>query len=144
VPAAGREPHARPDAVRRVLLVEDNPDNRLLIRSYLKKQPYLVEEAENGAIAVACVGQQGYDLILMDVQMPVMDGHTATRAIRDFEAANGRRPVPIIALTAHAVKEDMERSLAAGCTAHLTKPIKKQVLLDALTEHLGGVGTVPH
>ncbi len=121
----------------RLLLVEDNPDNRLLIRSYLKKAPYHVDEAENGAIAVACFGQQHYDLILMDVQMPVMDGHTATRAIRDFEAASGREPVPIIALTAHAVKEDMERSLAAGCTAHLTKPIKKQVLLDALSEHLG-------
>ena len=98
---------------------------------------YLINAIFAGAIAVACFGQQHYDLILMDVQMPVMDGHAATRAIRDFEAASGREPVPIIALTAHAVKEDMERSLAAGCTAHLTKPIKKQVLLDALSEHLG-------
>ena len=127
---AGTRAHAR------LLLVEDNPDNRLLIRTYLKKEPYDVEEAENGAIAVACFGEGRYDLILMDVQMPVMDGHEATRAIRDFERSNGRPPVPIIALTAHAVKEDMEKSLAAGCTAHLTKPIKKQVLLAALAEHL--------
>ncbi|MGE3774054.1 MAG: response regulator [Gammaproteobacteria bacterium] len=122
---------------KRLLLVEDNPDNRLLIRSYLKKEPFDVDEAENGALAVACAGRQRYDLILMDVQMPVMDGHAATRAIRDLEAATGLPPVPVIALTAHAVKEDMEKSLAAGCTAHLTKPIKKQVLLDALAEHLG-------
>jgi len=122
----------------RLLLVEDNPDNRLLIRTYLKKEPYDVDEAENGAIGVARFGEGRYDLILMDVQMPVMDGHEATRAIRDFERANGREPVPIIALTAHAVKEDMEKSLAAGCTAHLTKPIKKQVLLASLVEHLGG------
>jgi CheY-like chemotaxis protein len=127
---AGTRAHAR------LLLVEDNPDNRLLIRTYLKKEPYDVDEAENGAIAVACFGEGRYDLILMDVQMPVMDGHEATRAIRDFERSNGRPPVPIIALTAHAVKEDMEKSLAAGCTAHLTKPIKKQVLLAALAEHL--------
>jgi len=126
-----------PAAAKRLLLVEDNADNRLLIRSYLKREPYVVDEAENGAIAVSCAGQRHYDLILMDVQMPVMDGHTATRAIRDLEAATGATPVPIIALTAHAVKEDMEKSLAAGCTAHLTKPIKKQVLLDALVEHLG-------
>jgi signal transduction histidine kinase/DNA-binding response OmpR family regulator len=122
----------------RLLLVEDNPDNRLLIRTYLKKEAYDVDEAENGAVALACFGEGRYDLILMDVQMPVMDGHEATRAIRDFERASGRKPIPIIALTAHAVKEDMDKSLAAGCTAHLTKPIKKQVLLAALVEHLGG------
>jgi len=132
-------------ARKRLLLVEDNPDNRLLIQSYLKKEPYEVDEAENGALAVACAGRQRYDLILMDVQMPVMDGHAATRAIRDLEVARGLPPVPVIALTAHAVKEDMEKSLAAGCTAHLTKPIKKQVLLGALAEHLGtrATGAVP-
>ena len=138
-PKSSEDPAVATDSPMRarLLLVEDNADNRLLIRSYLKKEPYLVDEAENGAVAVACAGRRAYDLILMDVQMPVMDGHTATRAIRDLELANGHEPVPIIALTAHAVKEDMERSLAAGCTAHLTKPIKKQVLLDALAEHLG-------
>jgi signal transduction histidine kinase/DNA-binding response OmpR family regulator len=134
VAAATAEPAQRPRA--RLLLVEDNADNRLLIKTYLKKEPYDVDEAENGALAVAAFGEQRYDLVLMDVQMPVMDGHAATRAIRDYEREHGRQPVPIIALTAHAVKEDMERSLAAGCTAHLTKPIKKQVLLGALAEHL--------
>jgi signal transduction histidine kinase/CheY-like chemotaxis protein len=140
VPAATPEvleSREAPPARARLLLVEDNPDNRLLIRSYLKREPYLVDEAENGALAVAACAAQRYDLVLMDVQMPVMDGHAATRAIRDRERAEGLPPVPVIALSAHAIKEDMERSLEAGCTAHLTKPIKKQVLLAALADHLG-------
>jgi signal transduction histidine kinase/CheY-like chemotaxis protein len=121
----------------RILLVEDNEDNRLLIRTYLKREPYAVDEATNGAEAVAMFAAGTYDLILMDVQMPIMDGHEATRAIRRLEAEAGRGRIPIVALTAHAIKEDMERSLEAGCTAHLTKPIKKQTLLTALTELLG-------
>ena len=119
-----------------VLLVEDNPDNRLLIMAYLKREPYDVDEAENGQIALEMFKRKSYDLVLMDVQMPVMDGHAATREIRAIEASNGAATVPVIALTAHAIKEDMDKSLAAGCTAHLTKPIKKKTLLAALSEHL--------
>ena len=78
-----------------------------------------------------------YDLVLMDVQMPIMDGHTATREIRAYETEQGTAAIPVIALTAHAIKEDMERSIEAGCSAHLTKPIKKQTLLTALSEYLG-------
>ena len=73
--------------------------------------------------------------MLMDRQMPVMDGLTATRAIRDWEKANDRRPAPIIALTASALKGDRELCLAAGCTAFLTKPIKQDVLLHAIREN---------
>ncbi len=68
--------------------------------------------------------------------MPVMDGHTATREIRRWEQENGREPTPIIALTAHAVKEDMEKSLTAGCNTHLSKPIKKTTLLQAIDRFL--------
>src|SRR5450432_4699236 len=75
-----------------------------------------------------------YDLVLMDRQMPVMDGLTATRKIRAWEQANGRPPTPIIALTASALKGDREMCLAAGCTAFLTKPIKQEVLLQAIKE----------
>ncbi|MFT4582944.1 MAG: two-component system sensor histidine kinase/response regulator [Gammaproteobacteria bacterium] len=121
---------------RSILLVEDNPDNRLLIKAYLKREPYDVDEAENGAEALELFKTKPYDLVLMDIQMPIMDGHSATREIRAFEHRSGRQSVPVIALTAHAIKEDMERSIAAGCSAHLTKPIKKQTLLSALTEHL--------
>ena len=76
-----------------------------------------------------------YDLVLMDRQMPVMDGLTATRTIRAWEQANGRSPTPIIALTASALKGDREKCMAAGCTAFLTKPIKQEVLLQAIREH---------
>ncbi len=115
-----------------ILLVEDNEDNRLLINAYLKKTTFEVEEAENGQIAVDKFSQGEYSLVLMDVQMPVMDGHTATREIRRWEKENGREATPIIALTAHAVKEDMDKSLQAGCNSHLTKPVKKATLLQTI------------
>ncbi|MEX2480703.1 MAG: ATP-binding protein [Gammaproteobacteria bacterium] len=136
-PATVEAPSAGGAHKARLLLVEDNPDNRLLVRAYLKKAPYEVVEAENGAAAVDTFKAEAFDLVLMDIQMPVMDGYTATQAIREWEAASGRAPTTVIALTASAVKEDVERSLAAGCDAHLTKPIKKQVLLEALSRYLG-------
>jgi DNA-binding response OmpR family regulator len=76
-----------------------------------------------------------YDLVLMDRQMPVMDGLTATRRIRAWEQANDRAPTPIIALTASALKGDRETCLAAGCTAYLSKPIKQDVLLQAIRDY---------
>ena len=109
----------------RILLVEDNPDNRLLIKAYLKKQPYEIVEAENGEEAINCYTSQVFDLVLMDVQMPVMDGYTATRAIRSWEREHDRPRTSIIALTANAIKEDMDKSIEAGCDVHLTKPIQK-------------------
>jgi PAS domain S-box-containing protein len=118
-----------------ILLVEDSPDNRTLTVAYLQETPYRVEIAENGAIAYAKFIAGHYDLILMDRQMPVMDGLTATRAIREWEQANQRPPTPIIALTASALKGDQEKCVAAGCTAYLTKPIKQEVLLQAIKEH---------
>ncbi|MEQ8233452.1 MAG: ATP-binding protein [Gammaproteobacteria bacterium] len=143
VAAAGAAPQhdaTAPRGTARILLVEDNADNRMLIRAYLKKTPYTVTEAENGAEAVAAFEHEQFDLVLMDVQMPVMDGYAATRAIRDLERAHERPRTTVLALTANAVKEDVERSLAAGCDAHLTKPIKKQVLLDALAGYLDSAG----
>ncbi len=124
-------------ANRRLLLVEDTADNRLLIRAYLKKTDFVIDEAENGAEALEKFRQGEYALVLMDVQMPVMDGHAATRAIREWEQAEGRAPTPVIALTAHAIREEMDKSMAAGCTAHLTKPIKKSVLIETLSGYLG-------
>ncbi|MGH8659555.1 MAG: response regulator [Gammaproteobacteria bacterium] len=115
-----------------VLLVEDNADNRLLFHAYLKETPYRLVEAENGAQALEKFKCENFSLVLMDVQMPVMDGYSATRAIRCWEQESGRDPTPIIALTAHAVAEDVEKSIAAGCNAHLTKPIKKALLLQTL------------
>jgi CheY-like chemotaxis protein/HPt (histidine-containing phosphotransfer) domain-containing protein len=94
-----------------------------------------VEIAENGAIACEKFIAGHYDLVLMDRQMPIMDGLTATRRIRAWEQANHRPPTPIIALTAAALKGDQEKCIAAGCTAYLTKPIKQEVLLQAIKEH---------
>jgi CheY-like chemotaxis protein/HPt (histidine-containing phosphotransfer) domain-containing protein len=118
-----------------ILLVEDSPDNRTITVAYLQETPYRVEIAENGAIAFRKFTAGRYDLVLMDRQMPVMDGLTATRAIREWEQANHRPPTPIIALTASALKGDQEKFVAAGCTAYLTKPIKQDVLLQAIKEH---------
>ena len=117
-----------------ILLVEDNPDNRLLINAYLKKLPYEVDEAENGQIAVDKFQQLEYDIVLMDVQMPIMDGHTATRSIRAWEEDNNKTKTPIISLTAHAFKEEIDRCLEAGCNTHLSKPVKKATLIATIQE----------
>jgi PAS domain S-box-containing protein len=119
----------------RILLVEDSPDNRTITLAYLEDTPYRIDIAENGAVAYEKFIAGAYDLVLMDRQMPVMDGLTATRTIRAWEAANRRLPTPIIALTAAALKGDREKCMAAGCTAYLTKPIKQDVLLQAIQEH---------
>ncbi|PKN19641.1 MAG: hypothetical protein CVU71_04510 [Deltaproteobacteria bacterium HGW-Deltaproteobacteria-6] len=116
-----------------ILLVEDNEDNRLLIQAYLKKLPHTLDMAVNGREAVDKIleGRQ-YDIIFMDVQMPVMDGYTATRHIRSWEKDHQLQPTVIVALTAHALQEDEQKSIDAGCNGHLTKPIKKQDFLSAL------------
>jgi PAS domain S-box-containing protein len=116
----------------RILLAEDSPDNCTITMAYLEATPFVVEIAETGAIACEKFQAGRYDLVLMDRQMPVMDGLTATQTIRAWEKANGRPPTPIIALTASALKGDREMCLAAGCTAFLTKPIKQEVLLKAI------------
>jgi len=116
----------------RILLVEDSPDNQLLVRAYLKQTPYHLDIADNGAIALERFKNGYYDLILMDMQMPVMDGYEATRAIRVWEREQDLPPTQVIALTALALKEDGVKILEAGCNAHMTKPIKKHTLLEVL------------
>ena len=118
----------------RILLADDSPDNCTIILAYLAHTPYVVEIAETGAIVCEAFRAGHYDLVLMDRQMPVMDGLTATRTIRAWEAENGRTATPIIALTASALKGDREMCLLAGCSAFLTKPIKQSVLLRAIRE----------
>lgn len=118
----------------RILLVEDSSDNRQLMLAYLKKTPYQVDIAENGQIAVEKFTADPYDLVLMDMQMPVMDGYTATRRIREWEQSQSADPALIIALTAYALKDDEQKSLDVGCDLHLTKPIKKAQLLETISE----------
>jgi CheY-like chemotaxis protein len=92
----------------------------------------VLDIAWNGLEAVEKFKANLYDIALMDVQMPKMDGYAATRQIRQIEEEEGRSPMLIIALTAHALKEDEQHSLDAGCNGHLTKPIKKKTLLEML------------
>ncbi len=117
-----------------ILLVEDNEDNVLLIKSFLKKTPYELGFAENGEIAIEKFASGEYDLVLMDIQMPIMDGYTATRKIRKWEKDRGLEATPIVALTAYASQEERDRCIEAGCDAHLSKPVKKTELLEAIHE----------
>lgn len=126
-----------PDQNIAILIADDSPDNRFLLQSYLKHSGYQLNFAENGRVAFEMCQVRKYDVIFMDVQMPIMDGHTATRMIREWEGESGAKPTPIIALTAHAFKEEMEKSLAAGCSDHLAKPIRKQILLEAIAKWTG-------
>ncbi len=128
----------------RILLAEDSQDNVLLIEAYLKASGYAADVARNGLIALEKFKSGTYDVVLMDVQMPIMDGYSATRRIRQWETENGAAPVPILALTAHALPEEVRKSFDAGCTSHLTKPIRKATLLAAIEEHtMGLVRVIP-
>jgi CheY-like chemotaxis protein len=116
----------------RILLVEDSPDNQVLVRAYLKQTPYHLDIADHGGIALDLFKNSQYDLILMDVQMPVMDGYEATKTIRAWERKHDLPPVQIIALTALALKADEIKILEAGCDTYITKPVKKHTLLEVL------------
>jgi CheY-like chemotaxis protein len=94
---------------RRILLVDDSPENRVLVLSYLKATRCRVDIAENGQVALERFVAGHYDLVLMDVEMPLMDGYTATRAIRQWESERERHPTPVVALTAYARPEDAQR-----------------------------------
>ncbi|MBM4287825.1 MAG: response regulator [Deltaproteobacteria bacterium] len=117
----------------RILLVEDNEINQQVASEILASVGVLVTLANNGQEAVEAVGANDFDAVLMDVQMPVMDGYEATRRIRQ----NPRQALPIIAMTAHAMAGDREKSLAAGMDDHVTKPIDPEVLFRTLEKFVG-------
>jgi PAS domain S-box-containing protein len=127
------------DALPHVLLVDDSLENRELMRLLLSRQPLILDEANNGSEAVDLFEQNEYALILMDIQMPVMDGYTATRLIRRIEQRCARRRMPIVALTAHAYEADIRKCKEAGCDDHIAKPFKKKVLLHCLARHVRGI-----
>lgn len=118
-----------------ILLVDDVAENRALIISYLKDEPHRIVEAVNGEDAIEQVQNgENFDVVLMDVQMPIMDGYTATKKIREFEKEMGWPPLFIVALTAHALSEDRRNALQAGCDTYVTKPIRKATLLELLQQ----------
>lgn len=113
----------------RVLLADDSPDNRTLIECILEQSGAIIDSAENGREAIEKAMHHEYDLVLMDIQMPVCDGLQATKELR----SKGYQK-PIVALTAHAMKEEREKTLSMGCNAHLTKPIEIPRLLNIVAE----------
>jgi CheY-like chemotaxis protein len=121
-----------PKTSAKILVAEDSEDNRFLVEAYLSDQPYRLKFVENGQEAVTAFEQEEFDLVLMDIQMPLMDGLAATGLIRAFEQRNGRARTPILAVTADALLGDAERSHAAGCDAHLAKPISQEDLITAI------------
>jgi two-component system sensor histidine kinase/response regulator len=124
-------PVESPGSALHILVVEDNTLNQLLAKRTLEKAGHSVAVANNGQEAVAALGREPFDLILMDVQMPVMDGLQATARIREQEQKTGQHQ-PIVAMTAHALKGDRERCLEAGMDGYVSKPISKQELFSAI------------
>jgi signal transduction histidine kinase/CheY-like chemotaxis protein len=129
------KPAALGNRTLRILLADDSEDNRFLVRGYLKDTGCVIDEVANGADVVEKFKNGVYDLVLMDAEMPVLDGYAATRAVRAIEKERAAPETPILALTAHALKEARDRSVEAGCTDHLTKPITKTALLEAIGRH---------
>jgi PAS domain S-box-containing protein len=116
-----------------ILLVEDNPVNQRLAVRLLEKRGHAVVVANNGKEALAMLAKESFALVLMDVQMPEMDGFTATKIIRQQEESTGAH-IPIVALTAHAMRGDRERCLAAGMDAYLSKPLQAQQMFEVLEQ----------
>jgi two-component system sensor histidine kinase/response regulator len=119
----------------RILVAEDSADNRMVISAFLKRTPCQLDFAENGQIALEKFTDNHYDLVLMDMQMPVMDGYVATRSIRDWEREHRAPHTNIVALTASAMDEDMVKARAAGCDEHIGKPMKKATLLEVIRKY---------
>ncbi len=131
-PAREETPPAAIARGLRILLADDSEENRFLIRSYLQDSGCIIDEVENGAMAAEKFAQNRYDVVLMDSDMPVLDGYSATRRMRELERERSIAATPIVTLTAHAMREAQDRSLEAGSTAHLTKPLKKATLLATI------------
>ena len=118
---------------RRILVVEDQEDNRQILRDLLGSADYEMDEAENGQEALDAVAKQRPDLILMDIQLPIMDGYEATRRIK---ANPAYKDIPIIVVTSYALSGDEGKARDAGCDAYVTKPYSPKQLLAKMNEYL--------
>jgi two-component system, cell cycle response regulator DivK len=118
---------------KRILVVEDQPDNRQIIRDMLAPTGYEITEVENGEDALAAIARQRPDLILMDIQLPVMDGYEATRRIKADPAL---RSIPIIAVTSYALSGEEKKARAAGCDEYVPKPFSPRELLVKIRNFL--------
>lgn len=120
---------------KRVLVIDDNAMNRRLVQVLLKSQGYEVWEAANAPEAFAMLAERRPDVILMDIQLPVVDGLTATRQLK---ADPTTRDIPVVAVTSYAMKGDEAMALEAGCSAYVTKPIDKTLFLETVARMLEG------
>src|SRR6266571_3574301 len=116
---------------KRILVVEDQPDSRRIIRDMLASTDYEIIEAENGEEALVAIAKQRPDLILMDIQLPIMDGYTATRRIK---ADSALRSIPIIAVTSYALSGEEKKARAAGCDDYVPKPYSPRQLLTKIRQ----------
>ena len=118
---------------KRILVVEDQPDNRQIIRDMLAPTDYEIIEAEDGEQALAAVAKQRPDLILMDIQLPIMDGYEATRRIKADPAL---KMIPIIAVTSYALSGEEQKARAAGCDDYVPKPYSPRQLMAKIRQYL--------
>jgi two-component system, cell cycle response regulator DivK len=118
---------------KRILVVEDQPDNRQIIRDMLAPTNYEISEAEDGQQALEAIAKQQPDLILMDIQLPIIDGYTATRKIKANPAC---RSIPIIAVTSYALSGEEKKAREAGCDDYVPKPFSPRQLLAKIRQHL--------
>ena len=132
-----REPSSKK---KRILLAEDNPVNQMVAKKIVSSAGYEVEAVDNGKDVLAALEDRAYDLLLLDVQMPIMDGFEVAAAIRDRHAKEGGDRIPIIAMTAHALRGDRERCLEAGMDDYMSKPINADLLKEKLRQRLGEPG----
>lgn len=136
--AAGHQALSRPLSDmkgKRVLVAEDNPTNLMVLQLYLEETGCEVVSAPNGKVALERFSDQGPDIVLMDIQMPEMDGYEATRAIRRLEREQGLHRTPVVAVTADAFAHDRQKALDSGCDDYLTKPVRRGVLLQTMIRH---------
>jgi two-component system cell cycle response regulator DivK len=119
--------------MKRILVVEDQEDNRRILRDLLTRSGFAIDEAENGEDALESIARQRPDLILMDIQLPVLDGYEATRRIKSDPQL---RAIPIIVVTSYALSGDEAKAREAGCDAYVTKPYSPRQLLAKIKEYL--------
>jgi len=119
---------------KKILLVEDNPVNRRLAEFLLRSQGYDVRAAATGVEAFEMLERERPDLIVMDIQLPGMDGLEVTRKLKEQPAT---ADIPVIAVTSYAMKGDREKALAAGCAGYVTKPIDKNIFIQEIAAHVG-------
>ncbi|MGE0446243.1 MAG: ATP-binding protein, partial [Vicinamibacterales bacterium] len=147
LPAASAAPAAaaqsRPGDGLRVLAVDDAAMNRLVLEAYFQGTPHTLVLADNGTAALAMFRESRFDVVLMDVNMPGMDGYATIREMRAWESAEHRPRTPIVAFTAHAFADDVERSRVAGCDGHLAKPLRREALMAALAHQAAGGAPAP-